>query len=285
MYNRFINRQSRAAVIVAIDSSISMQEWTMLHDTRMRKKDAAALITNFIVDELIIRSTRIGNIRDYYDIGVVQYSGNGIEPIIADEDEGMIHINALHNARPQPVCYNITHREEDGIQNTIPITLHEWIKPKACGIAPMYEALTHIKNLVAMWCDDRFNKNSFPPIVINITDGCCSDAEEEELLDMAKEIQSIGTNNGTTLFFNIQLTDDRSEYCKSSLFPSMNSDIDLDNDGRTLYNMSSTLPEEMERFIKEMTGDKCKGPYKGFARNCSICEILTFTDIGTEGCN
>ena len=32
----------------------------MFHNTRMRKMEAAALIANFAIDELVIRSTRSG---------------------------------------------------------------------------------------------------------------------------------------------------------------------------------------------------------------------------------
>ena len=176
MYQRTITRMSRSAVVIAIDGSVSMQEWTMLYNTRMRKMEAAALIANFAIDELVMRSTRAGDIRDYYDIAVFRYSDDGIEPIIASEDNSMVHINSLHEAIPQPVCYNIVHEEEDGTQSIIPITLHEWVRPKAYGIAPMYEALVHIKGLISKWCNDTFNRRSFPPIVINITDGCCSNA-------------------------------------------------------------------------------------------------------------
>ena len=285
MYRKNITRRSRTAIVIAIDGSISMQEFTLLHSTRMRKMDAAALISNFIIDELITRATRAGDIRDYYDITVIQYSGDVIDTIIAEESGGMVPVNQLHNATPQPVSYNIVHMEDDGTQSTIPITLHEWVKPKAYGIAPMYEAFVHIKDTITKWCNDDFNRNSFPPTVINITAGCCGDAEEDELLDIADEIASIGTKDGATLLINIELTDERSEHNESLLFPSLSQDISHDNDGQMLYNMSSTLPKELEPLINKMLGEQHKGPYKCFARNASICEILAISDIGTEKCN
>lgn len=284
MYQRSITRMSRSAIVIAIDSSISMQEWTMLYNTRMRKMEAAALIANFAIDELVMRSTRAGDIRDYYDIAVLRYSGDGIEPIIADEDNSMIHINKLHDAIPQPVCYNIVQKEEDGSYSTIPMTLHEWVTPKAYGIAPMYEAFVHIKDLISKWCDDSFNRRSFPPIVINITDGCCGDAEEMELLDIAKEIDNIGTKDGTTLIINIYLASE-SDQTENILFPTLCDNFSHDSDCQMLYNMSSTLPEELEYIIKDIIGCGDKRPYKCFARNALMGEILTLADIGTESCN
>ena len=275
---------SRSAIIIAIDGSISMQEWTMLYNTRMRKMEAAALIANFTLDELVMRTTRAGHIRDYYDIAVFRYSDDGIEPIIASEESGLVHINTLHERAPQPVCYNIVQEEEDGSQNTIPITLHEWVTPQAYGMAPMYEALVHIKNLITKWCNDSFNHRSFPPIVINITDGCCSDAESTELVDIANEIQKIGTADGTTLLVNIHLANEI-DNTENVLFPPVCDLFSHDPDCQMLYNMSSTLPKEMEHIIKEMVKFNDVGPYKCFARNALLCEILTATDIGTDGCN
>ena len=284
MYNRSITRMSRSAIIIAIDGSVSMQEWTKFYNTRMRKMEAAALIANFAIDELVMRSKRAADIRDYYDIAVIRYSGEGIEPIIASEDNTMVHINTLHESLPQPVCYNLIQEEEDGTQNTIPLTLNGWVTPQAYGVAPMYEAMVHIKELITKWCEDRFNQRSFPPIVFNITDGCCSDAEETELVDIAEQIKGIGTKDGNTLLINIYLANEMEE-TENLLLPTLCDSFSHDHDAQMLYNMSSILPEELEHMIKNLIKECGPGPYKCFARNASICEILTLTDIGTEVCN
>lgn len=277
---------SRSAIVIAIDGSISMQEWTMFHNTRMRKMEAAALIANFAIDELVMRTTRAGDIRDYYDIAILRYSGDGVEPIIENDnnDIRMVHINNLHDIVPQPACYNIVQEEEDGSQSTMPLILNEWVKPMATGIAPMYEAFVHIKDLVKRWCDDSFNRMSFPPIVINITDGCCGDAEENELIDIANDIQKIGTQDGTTLLVNVFLANE-ADNTESTIFPTECDIFSDDHDCQMLFNMSSTLPENLEYIIRDIACCDNARPYKCFARNASICEILTATDIGTDGCN
>lgn len=275
---------SRSAIIIAIDGSISMQEWTTLFNTRMRKMEAAALIANFAIDELVIRSTRAGNLRDYYDITLFRYSGEGIEPIIASEDNNMVHINTLSESIPQPVCYNIVQEEEDGTYSTIPLTLNEWVTPKAYGIAPMYEAMVHIKDILTRWRDDTFNLRSFPPIVINIMDGCCSDAEERELIDIAEQIKSICTHDGNTLLVNIHLANEL-DAMQSIVFPTLSDNFSSDHDSQMLYDMSSILPDELKYTIMDIIGSDRHSPRKCFARNASICEILTMTDIGTEARN
>lgn len=275
---------SRSAIIIAIDGSVSMQEWTKFYNTRMRKMEAAALIANFAIDELVMRSTRGANIRDYYDIAVIRYSGEGIEPIIASEDNSMVHINTLHESLPQPICYNLVQEEADGTQNTIPLTLNEWVAPQAYGEAPMYEAMVHIKKLITEWCEDSFNQRSFPPIIFNITDGCCSDAEETELVDIAEQIKSIGTKDGNALLVNIYLANEMDE-TENILLPTLRDSFSHDHDAQMLYDMASILPQEFEYMIKEIVEESRPGPYKCFARNASVCEIITLTDIGTEGCD
>lgn len=284
MYKHCITRISRSAVIIAIDASVSMQEWTMLYNTCMRKMEAAALIANFAIDELVMRSTRAGSMRDYFDIIVLHYSDSGIEPIIANEEGGMVHINKLHDIIPQPVSYNIVQKQEDGTYTTMPLTLNEWVRPKASGIATMYSAFVHIKELLSEWCDDTFNQSSFPPIVLHITGGCCGDAEYSELKDVAADIEALGTKDGSTLLVNIYLANEKDE-TQNLLFPTVCNNFSQDHDCQMLYNISSTLPRELEHMVKNVMQCNNDGPYKCFARNASICEILTLTDIGTECCN
>lgn len=281
MYLHPITRISRSAVIIAIDGSISMEEETLFHETPMRKREAAALIANFFIDELLMRSTRAGDLRDYYDIAIFRYTNDNIEPIIASEEMGLVHINSLQEAIPQPVCYNIVGNKSDGTQSMIPLTLNEWVTPHAYGSAPMYEMFVHIKGLITKWCDDRFNRHSFPPIIVHISDGWSSDAEEEELLDIAEEIKSIGTKEGNTLLVNIYLSN-RYDEATSIVFPSHGQHID--QDAQMLYDMSSLLPDELEGVVMELTGSTNNKPYKCFARNAALCEILTLADIGTEEC-
>lgn len=283
MYKHCITRTSRSAIVIAIDSSISMQEWTKFYNTRMRKMEVASLITNFVIDEIIMRSTRAGLIRDYYDIAIIRYSGDGIESILTNEDGGMIHINQLSDMMPQPVCYDITYGACCDAQTTIPLSLHEWITPKAYGTSPMYEALAHIRDMLTLWCDDHINRNSFPPMVINISAGCCSDAEDTELLDIASQIQKIGTNDGNTLMLNIYLADEYDDL-DNILFPSTYNIFSDNHDCQMLSDMSSNLPSELEYIVTEIGGYKHSGGYKCFACNASIFELLMIADIGTEDC-
>jgi hypothetical protein len=283
MYQQSITHINRTAIVIAIDSSISMQEWTTLHNTPMRKMEAASIIANFIIDELTLRTTRGEEVRNYYDIMVIAYSGDGVEVVVGDEHGGMIGISHLVENTPQPKCYHINQEcnQERGIST--PITLHEWVSPKACGTTPIYEAFSHIKRVLSDWCDNPHNRDSFPPLVINISDGGCNDADYNDIVDIAKDIKELHTFDGSTLFVNIYLATDEGQNNCSLVFPEEEETI-ADEQERLLYEMSSTLPEELEHVIYELSRHKCHRARKCFARNASICEVLAFANIGTEGC-
>ena len=283
MYQRGITHLNRSAVIIAIDCSLSMQDWCYLHNTRMRKMDAASLIANFALDELVVRATRGNDIRNYYDIAVIGYSGDGVEVLHGDENSQLANIKSLFESLPQPTCYNIVQQDSNGNKVSVPLTLHEWVEPKACGTSPMYEAMVQIKSMLTDWCDNPHNRDSFPPLVINISDGGCNDADYNDIVDIAKDIKELHTFDGSTLFVNIYLATDEGQNNCSIVFPEEEETI-ADEQERLLYEMSSTLPEELEHVIYELSRHKCHRARKCFARNASICEVLAFANIGTEGC-
>lgn len=249
----------------------------------MRKMEAASLIANFAIDELLVRASRANEVRNYYDIAVVGYSGDGVEMIIGDENDSLTDIKSLMERRPQPRRYNIIQQDTDGNMVSAPITLHEWVEPKACGSSPMYEALIQIKRLIADWCDNPHHRYCFPPLVINISDGGCSDAEYDELIDIAKDIRELHTADGSTLFVNIYLSTECDNENHSIIFPSTDEIIEDENES-LLYQMSSPLPKELEHVIFELRGGDSPKSCKCFARNAPICEVFALADIGTEGC-
>ena len=283
MYQQSITHLHRSAIIIAIDCSVSMQSWTYLHKTRMRKMEAASLVANFAIDELLVRASRANAVRNYYDIAVVGYSGDGVEMIIGNENDDLTDIKSLAERTPQPKCYNIIQQDTDGNMVSTPLTLHEWVEPKACGSSPMYEALIQVKKLIADWCDNPHHRDCFPPLVINISDGGCSDAEYDELIDIAKDIKELRTTDGSIIFINIYLSTDRDHESHSIIFPSTEEVIEDENES-LLYNMSSVLPKELEHVIFEFRGGDGHKSYKCFARNATICEAFALADIGTEGC-
>ena len=76
MYTQSITRSHRTAFILAIDQSGSMAEKLLFRGRQTTKAEAVAEVTNRLLFELIERARRRDEVRDYYDIAVLGYSGD-----------------------------------------------------------------------------------------------------------------------------------------------------------------------------------------------------------------
>ena len=286
MYDTPITHLHRTAFIIAIDCSTSMQMRIKFNHLQMSKADAVAIVCNYILDELLARATRNDKVRNYYDIGVVQYSGDGIVDILPDAIDGLTPIDILAKYQPPQKLYCfLTDPECEEYMTTIKYHIGEWITPTAHGRTPMYEALHHVYDIVEKWCARPENCESFPPIIFHITDGCYSDGSMDDILTISDRIKSLGTANGNVLFVNIHLSTDQSP--TYTLFPPDREFTSPDRFKLMLFNMSSIMPKSMEPLIREAPNTKYVGPYRGVAFNSSICELMMVLNIGSQSifCN
>lgn len=282
MYTQGVSHHHRAAIVVIVDCSTSMRKCASLNGMPMIKADAAALITNFIIDELLDRARRYDEVRDYYDIAVIGYSGDGVVSMLPGDGKGFISITRLAEMEPQPRTYYIDQTRPDGTRVKAPFVLHPWIEPEAHGTSPMFEALIHVKGMVAEWCKDGDNRDSLPPIVFHITDGDCNDTDAWSMLHAAQDITNTSTYNGNTLLLNIVLLTMGEEDFNTKVFPAEATYHSTDRNRMLLLRMSSLFPEELEPRVKGMFHLTERGPYRAIAFNTSITEFLNIISIGTE---
>lgn len=283
MYSQTITHLHRTAFIIALDCSTSMQGMTYLNNKQMRKADAVAIVCNYIIDELLARATRGGEVRNYYDIAVIGYNGHDVLPMIPENVNEFISISTLATRAPMPREYRFDQRLDNDLSTTANFVLRDWIKPVTEDFTPMHTALTHIQGMVSRWCSKIENLDSFPPIVFNITDGECNDATSDELIKAARSITQTGTNDGNTLLINIHLSS--SPNSQSEIFPS-DADYHAESEYQmTLYRMSSLMPRTMEPLIEEIGTHRGKGPYRGMAYNITPSELLAILNIGSESIN
>lgn len=204
MYTQSITRSHRTAFILAIDQSGSMAEKLLFRGRQTTKAEAVAEVTNRLLFELIERARRSDEVRDYYDIAVLGYSGDGIVSLLNDP-EPLVPVSRLA-ALPVDFAETVVERRmPDGEATFRKISMPAWIAPKAVGQTPMYEALLQIRDLTQAWCTNPAHSESFPPIVFNITDGEASDCDEREQLAICEKIRTIGTTDGKVLLINIHI--------------------------------------------------------------------------------
>lgn len=279
MYTQSITRSHRTAFILAIDQSGSMAEKLLFRGRQTTKAEAVAEVTNRLLFELIERARRSDEVRDYYDIAVLGYSGDGIVSLLNDPEPRWFRY------RGWPLCPSISQkpvverRMPDGEATFRKISMPAWIAPKAVGQTPMYEALLQIRDLTQAWCTNPAHSESFPPIVFNITDGEASDCDQREQLAICEKIRTIGTTDGKVLLINIHIA--TTSDSRSLLFPT-EEEIPADNRyARLLHDCSSPMPEELSEAIRQVRGDLAKPPFRGMSYNTSIAELIAILNIGS----
>ena len=281
MYTRPITQQHRSAIIFCLDCSTSMQELVEFNERIMSKAEIVSMITNIMIDELIIRSSRQHQIRHYYDIAFIGYHGKSVENLLGHPRIEFIPITRLEELNPIQRDYCFKQYFEDGRTTYANFVIHEWIPAKADGRTPMYEALIEVYRLVDEWCMRPENKNSFPPMVFHITDGNATDGKPIDLISIAQNIKQTGTTDGHTLLVNVHIGSG-DEFCERGiLFPNKVDRRSASEQMATLFEMSSIAPDALLHQLPEPIADDDQRP-RLVAYNISPCELLNIVNIGSE---
>ena len=270
MYSQEITRRHRAAFIIAIDQSTSMHEMVQFGKLVISKAEAVAYTTNTLLAELLDRCRRTDGLRNYYDVAVLGYGNDKVTPLLDSDD--FLSIPQLARALEKIECEPYE-AEEYKLH-------HKWIKPHAEGNTPMYEAMLTIRNMLHKWCGDENNQASFPPVVINITDGEASDCNDSDLHDICEQIRRTATADGNTLLLNIHISSD--SRLPSIIFPMSDELVSAGHYAHLLAGCSSIMPASFNSAIAELKGVGAVPPYYGMGYNATVVELLSIINIGSR---
>lgn len=279
MYSQEITRRHRAAIVVAIDQSCSMSGRMTLNGWNLTKAEAVSMVVGQLVDELILHANRDNTIRHYYDIALVGYSGDEVYSLLGDEI-AFHPITMLAEREVPRIAYTLSHKTINGDTRNILNEVSMWAKPAAQGATPMYKMICSVTNLVEEWCSRSENRDSFPPLVFNITDGEASDAGYDMLRSAAHRLQSIGTTDGKTLFVNIHISSDTNH--TPIIFPNLNEVPLAIHHAHLLMDMSSIMPESLHPYIVECRSWFASPPYIAMSYNASMSELVAMLNIGSR---
>ena len=274
MYQAQITRTRKRAIIILLDRSGSMAEETLFERRKTTKAEALADVTNLLIEEIINHSHRDRYIGDYFDVGVIGYSDEKATALLGGGMHRIVDLDAMN-----------TPLKNIQLQRTLPsgaycstlVDRRQWITPEAKGRTPMGDALRMAKRMCATWC--RKHPESFPPIVINITDGEATDASREELIKLAESIKSVGTQDGKTLLMNIHIISKYDNISESLRFPAEGETLPVNRHAKLLYEMSSPLPEIYNIPIMELRGGT--PPFRAVCYNSSLGELFSLLSIGS----
>jgi hypothetical protein len=273
-YSAEISRAHPSCLLFLIDQSGSMSDGFGGEVGRIKSERLADAI-NRLLFELTIRCTKsqTEGIRNYYDIGVIGY-GSRVGPALGGPLAGR-DLVPIAEVGDNPARVEDRRRKvEDGtgglIEQTVKFAI--WFDPVANGGTPMCQALRQARSILQSWVQQH--PSSFPPIVINITDGEATDGDPRS---PAEEIRALETQDGQVLLFNLHLSSNPGE---PVLYPE--SDVGLsDQFARQLFEMSSPLPPHI-RETAQSAGYAVGPQSRGFAFNADMVEVIKFLDIGTR---
>jgi len=249
----------------------------------MTKAEGVALAANTFIDEIISRSRREAGVYDYYDIAAVGYSGDGVRSLLGEKWSFTqpSRLSAMPVRKQKRMVVNTL---PDGRQITAVSENNSWIEPRAVGGTPMYEAFSRVLEMVESWCGNPSNADSYPPTVINITDGEGSDADSGKIREITARIKTVRTSDGGVLLFNMHLCGQYDTYSRPVLFPCSADELPPRRYARLLYDISSQMPETYNALIADIR-EGGKPPYKGMSYNCTLSNIADVLNIGSVSIN
>ena len=276
MYNAQITRKNKGAIMILIDRSGSMEEEVFYEGRTTTKAQALCDAVNALLTEIIYRSHRERYVGDYFDVAIIGYSGDAAESLIGSGFKRIVDIDTMDT----PVrIIRRTRKLPSGEQFDTLIERREWVTPYAKGRTPMGEALKKARRMCAAWC--RKHPDSFPPVVINITDGEATDATLDEIRTLAAKLRSVGTNDGEVLLVNIHLACQYDTQTAAIRFPSEGTPLPANRHSQLLYDISSTLPALYNTEIVAMQGGV--PPFRAFCYNSPVSELVSLLAIGSLG--
>lgn len=270
-YTAEISRSNPTAFLFLVDQSGSMDD--NLSSGRSKAQQVADVL-NRTLATLIIRCTKAEGTRNYFDIGVVGYGGNGAY----NGFQGALGSSILHPISAiEGAPLRIEERQkkiDDGaggiVQQSVKFPI--WFEPHASGGTPMCQAITKTAEELVAWCDSH--PNSYPPTVLHITDGESTDGDPEEL---TTQLRQIHTGDGMVLMFNLHVSTSGANPIE---FPASEAGLP-DDYAKLLFRMSSPLPHHLIKFAEEK-GFKVGMESRGFMFNADAVQIVDFFDIGTR---
>jgi len=277
-YQREISRDHKACILFLLDQSYSMVE--PLGNSTKRKCDELCFAVNAWLHNMAIRASGDEGIRDWMDVGVIGYRTDQqaqpiIQPVLQGPLAGKPLVSIVDIGNNPTRIDTVTQAFEDdetGEIMEIPTDNPVWVDPAAEGSTPMCHVFHYAHGILSQWIQQH--PDSFPPIVIHITDG---ESQDGDPIPYADAVKALATSDGNVLLFNCHLS---MTTANPFVFPSTDQGLP-DDLARVLFHMSSELPP---MFFEAAVGEgfQLAPGARGMAFNADMVVLVKFLDMGTR---
>ena len=277
-YTADISRNNPGCFLFLLDQSGSMLG-ALGGQPGLRKMDGAADAINRVLDAVSQRCSQGLDIRDYFHIGVVTYNTDGgarstlgtAFPGTSPEQPFLTVSQVVDVAEVEERQV----KESDGAGGLVEVTrrVPVWLRPTASYGTPMCEALSAASKALQDWTAQH--PDSYPPMVINVTDGDATDGNPEPL---AQEIMALGTNDGNALLYNAHISEMSAMPVQ---YPAEEGGLPQDEYAARLFRMSSVFPDPVRDLAASMGLPVTQGS-RGYVFNADMVALVQFLDIGTR---
>jgi len=278
-YQSEISRANPTCFFFLIDQSSSMADPIMGVVDNPRKSEFVADAINKVIQTLIVTASKDVEIRRYYQIGAIVYGGDNVGSAFGSlfGEQELVWVDELSN-KPLRIEER-TKRESDGAGGVIQVQAKfpVWIDAAANGRTPMCEAISRTKNILEKWVKDH--PNSYPPTVINLTDGEANDGDPSV---PAQALRELYTTDGNAILLTVHVSSN--PYSQPIFFPGVNEGLP-DQPSKIMFEMCSPLTEAMTKTAQEMLQISIEKGAKGFVYNSGIEGIVSALEIGTRPAN
>ena len=289
MYDKKITRSEPALIIILIDQSISTN--TSMVGNGQEKYDishVAKMVTDNFLYEALRRCMKGSEYREYLDLAVIAY-GSGQEGIRSALPKIPLSDFPFSAVKLQDTWIA---KNDSTSQNSIfDKPKFEWIEARSDGDTPMLSAIRKSRKIIEKWLPQH--PTSFPPLIINISDGGptddstilqmymdqrLGDLSETELISETKQIASMGTDNGKCIIANCHISPAK---VKEILYPRTVDEAErVDQLAPILFEMSSIIPDELIGIGKSLDLD-LEHDARFFIFNGGVDSLIKFMKFGT----
>lgn len=250
-YEQMIGSDHPGLFLILIDNSGSMRQ--MVNGTDKTKAEMAIDSVNRLIHELCLRCDKKGIISRRFYLGVIEY-GKGVAETklrgFIDEIEKKAEITYKIFESTTPDGEIVKMKKE----------IKTWIKctlPESSWDTPMHEAFRTAKKIIEQWFTSKnskalkgFDPNlSFPPIIINVSDGAPNEPYLQDTIKAANEILDMYSDDGNCLLMNIHI-DPNVMGKESIILPSSIDDLGNQNAidfqyRKFMFEISSIIPKNL----------------------------------------